>query len=174
MKTLTLGHQLRKQRRAHRATEVTQHRDQRRGRARLGLVQAFDRQHRERHHDQRLADTAHHGRGDDHVGGGIVRQVRPQPAAQGHDREATGDQQFSVEPAHQPRQQRRQQQLDHAVGDQADADLAGVVTLHQRQVVGHQKYQAERRRAKHCHGQAGDAKVVAGQQTQVDERAIPP
>ncbi len=111
---------------------------------------------------------------DDHVASRVGVQVRAHPAAQGHDREAAGHQRLGVQPAHQARQQRRQEQLHEAVEDQAVADLPGVETLQLGQVVGHQEHQAEGRRAEHRHRQAGHAEVVAAQQAQVDERPRAP
>ena len=158
---LALDENGRQRRGADRAAEIAQHVRQARRRARFARRDAGRGDRADRRDDQRLADRAHDIGQQELIARRVERKRRIHEAARREQRDADESDVAHVEPLHQHRHERDQQQLRQAGPGENRADLLGVVALHLAEILRQDIDGAEQREADQDIGDDADAEIAA-------------
>ena len=154
------------------AAEVTHHVEQSRCRTGVLGLDAGGGDCRQRREHQRLTDGADDVGPEQLIGGVVGGHINVHEVGGGEQHEADADDEAGIEPLHQPRHQRDQQQLRQTGPGQHHADLFGVVALDPRQVDRQDVDRAVQRDAEQEVGENAEAEIAPGQQPQVQQRLL--
>ncbi|MCY1289944.1 hypothetical protein D9M70_390600 [compost metagenome] len=160
MELLPLGQHGRERGRSNRAAEIAQHVRQAGGGGRVARRDAGGRDHRDRRQHQCLADGAHDIGHEELVAGAVERECRVHETTDCEDTDADEADVARVEPLHQCRHERNDEELRQAGPGEHEADLLGIVALHLTQILRQDVDGAEQRHADQHIDENADAEVA--------------
>ncbi len=172
MELLALGLEGLQHGNADRAAEIARHVEQCRCGPGIGRFDPGGGDRRQRREYKCLAECADDVRPEQLVGCRVQRHVNVHEITRREQHKADSNHDSGVEPLHQARHQRYEQQLWKPGPREHEPDLLGVVALNAREIERKDEYRAVKCDAEQEVRQHAEAEVAAHEKTEVEQRAV--